>query len=168
MRIATFNLENLDDRPGLDPPLSERIAVLRPQLMRLSADVLCLQEVNGQRPEGGGPRCLLALDRLLEETPYAGFARTCTRSGSDGGAADVHNLVILSRWPITAQGQLHHDLVPAPAKMSAGRAGCYQPRLGAVRAHPRFTRAKPASAGALRGGASGSRLGAVPSALMSA
>ena len=64
LRIATFNLENLDDRPDLDPPLSERIALLRPQLLRLSADILCLQEVNGQHPEDGGPRRLLALDRL--------------------------------------------------------------------------------------------------------
>ena len=48
LRIATFNLENLDDRPDLDPPLEARIAVLRPQLLRLKADILCLQEVDGQ------------------------------------------------------------------------------------------------------------------------
>lgn len=131
MRIATFNLENLDDRVGQDPPLSERIAVLRPQLMRLSADVLCLQEVNGQHPEGGGPRCLLALDRLLEDTAYAGFARVSTKGSSgDGGTADVHNLVILSRWPIVAQEQLQQDLVAAPA---------YRP----VTARPAVTQAQP-------------------------
>ena len=46
LRIATFNLENLDDKPGQRPSLSERIAVLRPQLLRLRADVICFQEVN--------------------------------------------------------------------------------------------------------------------------
>ena len=30
LRIATFNLESLDDRPGLEPALVARIAVLRP------------------------------------------------------------------------------------------------------------------------------------------
>ncbi len=59
-RIAAFNLENLDDRPDLDPPLDERIALLRPQLLRLAADVLCLQEVNGQQPKDGG------LDRFAD------------------------------------------------------------------------------------------------------
>ena len=61
LRIASFNLENLDDRPGEQPSLSERIAVVRPQLVRLRADVLCLQEVNGQESEGA-PRGLAALD----------------------------------------------------------------------------------------------------------
>ena len=43
MRVATFNLENLDD-PVDDPALLERrVAVLRPQLLRLAADVLCLR-----------------------------------------------------------------------------------------------------------------------------
>lgn len=46
-RIATFNLENLDDKPGQKPTLDERIALMRPQLMRINADILCLQEVHG-------------------------------------------------------------------------------------------------------------------------
>ena len=55
LRIATFNVENLDgDSVGDDgavnhPTLQERAEVLRPQLQRINADVLCLQEVNGQR-----------------------------------------------------------------------------------------------------------------------
>ncbi|RIK80575.1 endonuclease, partial [candidate division KSB1 bacterium] len=48
LRIVTFNLENLDDKPGQSPTLADRIAVMRPQLLRLRADVLCFQEVNGQ------------------------------------------------------------------------------------------------------------------------
>jgi endonuclease/exonuclease/phosphatase family metal-dependent hydrolase len=112
VRIATFNLENLDDRPDLDPPLGERIALLRPQLLRLSADILCLQEINGQHPEDGGPRRLLALDRLLEDTPYAGFHRVATTAIGNAGVADRHNLVTLSRWPITGREQVRHELVP--------------------------------------------------------
>jgi hypothetical protein len=63
LRIATFNLENLDDTPtaaGSDrePTLAERIEVLRPQLNRIRADVLCLQEVHAQEPDGPRGRSL--------------------------------------------------------------------------------------------------------------
>ena len=116
MRLASFNLENLDDGPGRGgPPFAERIAVLRPQLQRLDADVLCLQEVDAQRDRKGRPRRLRALDRLLEGTPYADFHRAVSARPESGGPADKHNLVILSRWPIAARRQLHHDLVP-PAR----------------------------------------------------
>lgn len=122
LRIATFNLESLDDRPDLAPPFAARAAVLRPLLVRLEADVLCLQEVNGQRPPGGGPRRLLALDRLLEGTPYAGFERAVSsrvsgpepERGAERGVDAVHNLVILSRHPIRASRELRHRLVGPP------------------------------------------------------
>lgn len=114
-RVATFNLENLDDRPDQQPSLAERIAILRPQLMRLRADVLCLQEVNGQPKTRKAARRLTALDDLLAQTPYADFERTATQSPSGRGVLDVHNLVILSRFPITGSRQLQNDLVPAPA-----------------------------------------------------
>jgi len=118
-RLATFNLENLDDRPGLDPPLSLRIDVLRRQLLRLEADVLCLQEVNSQHPKGGGPRALLALDRLLDGTPYAAFERAVTEARGGTGPADVHNLVLLSRYPIVGSRSLRHGLVAAPRYRTA-------------------------------------------------
>jgi endonuclease/exonuclease/phosphatase family metal-dependent hydrolase len=123
LRIATFNLESLDDRPDLEVSLAERVRILRPQLRRLEADVLCLQEVNGQRPPGGGERRLLALDRLLEETPYAGFHRAYSRrvphpqdaaEAAPCGVDAVHNLVILSRFPLERSEMLHHALVPPP------------------------------------------------------
>ena len=41
MRIASFNIENLTDRPGADVPLAARLDILRPQLERLDADILC-------------------------------------------------------------------------------------------------------------------------------
>jgi endonuclease/exonuclease/phosphatase family metal-dependent hydrolase len=111
VRLATFNLENLDDRPGAAPPLAARIAVLRPQLERLDADVLFLQEVNGQPAHG--PRKLAALDALLDGVPAAGFHRVVTE-GKHGWPMDRQNLVILSRWPIREHRQVLHDLVPPP------------------------------------------------------
>jgi endonuclease/exonuclease/phosphatase family metal-dependent hydrolase len=117
LRLATFNLENLDDRPADGPPLEARLAVLRPQLLRLRADVLCVQEVNGRRPKGAPARGLPALDRLLEGTPYASFARTTSRStgahGAAGWPAATHNLVILSHLPVLAAEEIRHARVPA-------------------------------------------------------
>jgi hypothetical protein len=67
LRIATFNVENWDETaPGVRPSLAERIALMRPQVIRLRADVACFQEVHGQeRP--GQPRALLALVTALTE-----------------------------------------------------------------------------------------------------
>jgi endonuclease/exonuclease/phosphatase family metal-dependent hydrolase len=112
LRIASFNLENLDAGG-----LAERLPVLRPQLRRLDADVLCLQEVDGQR-EGQGPRRLLALDRLLEGTDYAGFARASTvstgRHAGEPWVAQAHNLVVLSRWPVRERREVREELVAPP------------------------------------------------------
>jgi endonuclease/exonuclease/phosphatase family metal-dependent hydrolase len=111
-RLATFNLENLDDGPDLEA----RIARLRPALLRLDADVLCLQEVHGQPTTKHKMRTLAALDRLIAGTPYEGFSRAHTAGGH--GPFDVHNLVTLSRVPIIAVSQVKHDFVPAPAHRS--------------------------------------------------
>lgn len=126
IRLASFNLENLDDGPDVAPPLAERVAVLRPQLTRLDADILFLQEVNGQPPRG--PRTLAALDALLEGTEMASFHRAATESKS-GGPMDKQNLVILSRWPIRDRRQLLHDLVAPPQlpDIAVSRGGA-QPR----------------------------------------
>lgn len=114
LRIATFNLESLDDRPDARPPLAERFGVLRPLLQRIDADVLCLQEVNAQEAAKKQPRHFAALDALLAGTPYAAYHRA-TSIGPSGGPADVHNLVTLSRWPIAAQRQIRNELVHSPA-----------------------------------------------------
>jgi len=112
MRLATFNLESLDEPPRATLALEERAEILRPQLLRLDADILCLQEVNGQYVKGARERSLHALDLLIAGTDYAGFERVAS-SGSGGHAvADVHNLVVLSRWPIEGHREIHHDLVP--------------------------------------------------------
>jgi len=112
LRVATFNVEDLDEpRPG-GVPLDDRIAVLRPQLLALRADVLCLQEVSAHvRHDGRRP--LRALDQLVEGTPYAAFARATSRAPS-GGPSDKHNLVVLSRLPIIAEHQHLHDVVAPP------------------------------------------------------
>jgi len=113
LRIATFNLENLDDVPGAKPTLAERIRVLRPQLERLRADVLCLQEVHGQEV-AGQPRALLALGQLLAGTRYAAY-NVVTTLTAQGVPYDVRNLVVLSPFPTLTRTQLLNDLVPAPS-----------------------------------------------------
>lgn len=112
LRIATFNLESLDDDPRAKVPFAERCAALRPQLEGLAADVLCLQEVHAQKDHKHGPRRLRALDVLLEGTSYASFDRVSTLR--EGAPSDVHNLVILSRFPVVASRQVRNELCAAP------------------------------------------------------
>ncbi len=114
MRLATFNLENLDLPPKANVALDVRADVLRPALERLEADILCLQEVNAQHVSGQAERSLAALDQLLAGTRYASYTRAATTAGKNHGAADVHNLVTLSRFPIRARRELRHDLVAPP------------------------------------------------------
>lgn len=97
IRIATFNLENLDDGVNVQPPLAERIPIMRPQLERVAADIICLQEVHSQG--AAGSRTLAALDQLLSGTAYSGFHRQTTVTTSDQ-LYDQRNLVTLSRLPI--------------------------------------------------------------------
>lgn len=111
MRIATFNLENLDDGPLTMPVLADRIRVMRPQLQRLRADILCLQEVHSQGPAGA--RALLALDTLLAGTDYATFHRATTLT-TGGELFDVRNLVTLSRFPIAAAENIRDSDGPRP------------------------------------------------------
>ncbi|MDX1710421.1 MAG: endonuclease/exonuclease/phosphatase family protein [Rhodovibrionaceae bacterium] len=114
LRIATFNLENLDTGPQAELPVERRLSVLRPQLEALSADILCLQEVNAQKTQGQSGRRLEALDRLLEGTAYAGFERAHSTATANGRLSDHHNLVTLSRWPIRSSRQIRHDYVDPP------------------------------------------------------
>jgi endonuclease/exonuclease/phosphatase family metal-dependent hydrolase len=113
LRIATFNLENLDDRPGEKPTLAERINVMRPQLMRLDADILCLQEVNGQEVPGQ-TRQLLALQQLLADTPYQDFYQVSTTTADLKQVFNERNLVTLSRFEILESKQYKHQFAPAP------------------------------------------------------
>lgn len=114
MRLATFNLESLGStRPGA-PPLDQRIAVLRPQFERLDADILCLQEVNGQPAAGAKARQLAALSALFAGTRYDGYALHATQSASGAGVHDVHNLVVATHLPVAAVREVRHALVEPP------------------------------------------------------
>ncbi|MGS2719176.1 endonuclease/exonuclease/phosphatase family protein [Paraglaciecola aestuariivivens] len=118
LTIATYNVENLDDKSSRSTPsLAQRIPVLRGMINRMNADILCLQEVHGQELEGhtssDPKRELSALETLIIDTPYAHYhvAHTVT---SDGEAYDKRNLVVLSKWPIQAVHQKKHDLLGKP------------------------------------------------------
>src|SRR5512137_1890010 len=113
LRIATFNLMTLDDRRDLLPGLEEGIPILRLQLIRLDADILCLQEVYGQH-ERGKKICLSALNRLLECTPYEGYRRVTTIDTATKEVSERHNLVILSRYDILEHDQYLHEYAPSP------------------------------------------------------
>jgi endonuclease/exonuclease/phosphatase family metal-dependent hydrolase len=83
-------------------------------LERIEADILCLQEVDGQHVPGTSERRLLALERLLQGTRYETYWRAATSSSAGRGVASVHNLVTLSRFPIRHRHQVRHQLVQPP------------------------------------------------------
>lgn len=122
MRLATFNLESLDLEPGAGGKarvnFATRAAILRPALERVGADILCLQEVNGQHVAGERGRRLVALDKLLDGTRYQDFERAVTSSPGGHGIADVHNLVTLSRFPIASVHEVLHEHVAPPVHTS--------------------------------------------------
>lgn len=116
LRIATFNLENLDEGPNLKPTLEDRIHIMRPQLGRVSADILCLQEIHSQ--EANGARTLAALDKLLDQTQYSGYYRSTTLTTSDILYAE-RNLVTLSRFPISSTEIIRDNSGPRPSYQMA-------------------------------------------------
>ena len=110
-RIATFNLENLDWSREHEAEFVHRMAILRPIMNELAADIVCLQEVDAQKPLPREQRRFLALDRLLCDTAYQDYHRAASVRPGTHAPADIHNLVILSRWPISEQRQVYHDII---------------------------------------------------------
>jgi predicted extracellular nuclease len=116
LRLATFNLENLDDSVNVQPSLAERIQIMCPQLERVAADIICLQEVHSQ--DSAGSRTLHALDQLLSSTSYAGLNRQTTLTIS-GQLYDQRNLVTLSRFPIVNTQIIRDSVGPRPSYQMA-------------------------------------------------
>lgn len=110
-RLATFNIENLDWSPSAQDEFERRLAVLRPQLAAIDADILCLQEVDAQHPSAHEPRRFVALDRLVAGGGYERFFRATTLRPGGDAPADIHNLALLSRWPIVERRQLYHEII---------------------------------------------------------
>ena len=57
------------------------------------------------KKRGGGPRRLLALEKLLEDTPYADYEVAFTTTEDRSQVLDVRNLVVLSRYEIVEHQQ---------------------------------------------------------------
>ncbi len=121
LRIATYNLENLDedrfddDGEIIRPSFAERAPVLRAALERLRADIICLQEVHGQETEGE-PRKLLTLQELIAPTRYAGYQIASTKLKDGSQVYDQRNLVVLVRSDIEIidQRQINGEVVGHP------------------------------------------------------
>lgn len=127
LRIATFNLENLDeDKAGQSgPSFADRAAIIRPMLERLRADIICFQEIHGQERDGQ-PRRLLALRDLLAPTSYRTHQLISTELADGSQVYDARNLVtaIPADWEVRQTQQINGDLVPNPLfqRMIAGDA----------------------------------------------
>jgi len=114
VRIATFNLESLDDTKGGGPSLEARIEALAPQIARIDADILCLQEVNAQKRKLAKTRVFSALQALMSATGLTGYHLAASTNRTGTGPRDIHNLVTLSRYAIETTEQLWHELVAEP------------------------------------------------------
>lgn len=122
LRIATYNVENLDedrfndDGEVIRPSFAERAPILRAALERLRADVLCLQEVHGQEEEDQ-PRRLLTLQALIQGTRYEGFNISTTMKKDGSEVYDQRNLVVLSRpdFPVHQVRQINGERVGHPS-----------------------------------------------------
>ncbi|WP_428642782.1 endonuclease/exonuclease/phosphatase family protein [Roseibium sp.] len=114
MKLATFNMESFGaDRHDPDA-LKPRIEALRPRILELDADILCLQEVNAQKRRRAPKREFQALELLLDDTPYKTFHRATSDRPSGKGPGDRHNLVILSRYPIKRAESLYQSHAHVP------------------------------------------------------
>jgi endonuclease/exonuclease/phosphatase family metal-dependent hydrolase len=113
VRIATFNVENFDEVPTDESPSLEiRVDVMKPQIKRLRADLVCFQEVHGQeRP--GQPRALLALQELLAGTNLETADIRSTKPQGDA-VYDKRNLVVASLLPVQSHAQYMNDFVDKP------------------------------------------------------
>lgn len=121
MRVATFNIENLDDGP-VDPkkgaPFDERVKILRPMLERMRADIVCFQEVHGQDmpADNPGPRRLRALETLIKGTRYEGYTLSSTTLKGKPDVEFRRNLVVMSNpaYQVEEVTEIQNTLVNPP------------------------------------------------------
>jgi endonuclease/exonuclease/phosphatase family metal-dependent hydrolase len=149
LRIASFNIENLDhDGDDNNPQLARRIPILQQNLNRMDADIVCLQEVHGQElpdhTSSNPKRDLQALNAVIEDTRYEHYFRAFTVT-SDNVVYDKRNLVILSRFPIIEHYQYRNDRIDKlqyrkvtaqPPEDDAKDLGWERPILYAIIEHP--------------------------------
>lgn len=114
MKLATFNMESFGADRYEAAALRPRLEALRPKILELDADILCLQEVNAQKVKGASHRQFLALDLLLAGTPYETFHRVASERAPGKGPGDKHNLVILSRFPVSEHESLFQQRANPP------------------------------------------------------
>jgi endonuclease/exonuclease/phosphatase family metal-dependent hydrolase len=117
MRIATFNVENLDNQPdNKNPSIEVRAPILRSELERLDASIICLQEVHGQETpnhtSNNPDRILSALSFVIKGTKYEEYHQAITLT-SDGVPYDQRNLVVLSKYPIKSINQYRNTHIDA-------------------------------------------------------
>lgn len=116
MRIATFNLENLDFDQDSRSDFLKRLAILRPQIQRINAEILLLQEVNSQKIDGENK--LLALSELIKNTRYANFNISSTLN-DNGEPFTQRNLIILSNFEVLQTKQYKHQAIMPPQYKTA-------------------------------------------------
>ncbi|MHC4875579.1 MAG: endonuclease/exonuclease/phosphatase family protein [Planctomycetota bacterium] len=147
LRVATFNVENLDDTVSeRNPSLDARAPYLRAALQRLDADILCLQEVHGQEltdhTSNSPSRNLESLDFILQGTKYESFQRSHTVT-TDGVPYNERNLVVVSspQFAVLEVNQYRNDhidklqyrkVTSVPADASAKNVSWERPILHVV------------------------------------
>ncbi|PVB61568.1 endonuclease [Labrenzia sp. 011] len=114
MKLATFNMESFGGDRFDALALQPRLDALRPKILELEADILCLQEVNAQKTPASPKRQFQALDLLLSGTPYSRYHRAASERAPGKGPGDRHNLLVLSRYPIASAESLYQARANPP------------------------------------------------------
>lgn len=117
IRIATFNVENLDEeKPNIrKPSLEERIKLMQPQLERLNADIIFFQEIHAQKlSDQADDFEFTALKKLLKGTRYENFQIAPKLPEEKHLVNRLRNLVVVSRFEIVETKQYKHDFIEAP------------------------------------------------------
>jgi endonuclease/exonuclease/phosphatase family metal-dependent hydrolase len=105
LRIATFNVENLE----IDDQFEKRAPILRSQLDRLNAHIVCLQEVHDQTVSG--VPSLAAVERLIQGTRYESFGLVSTLDTESTPRSGHLAVLADSRFEIDENRSFRNDLI---------------------------------------------------------